>query len=109
MTTKWSTSSPSAVKLADGQSRTIDVGHGERVDLGNVLVGELLPGGGVVLLLGVVKVLAARAGDDVDHALGRGVASGRRTTCRASTCRRHVDSSASFPSVAPDRRSVIAR
>jgi hypothetical protein len=57
-------------QLADGEPRTLDIGHSQRMDLGNVLVRELLPGAGVVLLLGVIKMLPARAGHQVDHAVG---------------------------------------
>ena len=71
--TKRSTSSPSAVICRTGERPAVDVDDGQRVHLGDVLERELLPRGRVVLLLGVVEMLAACAGDEVDHAFGRRV------------------------------------
>src|SRR5262249_52428889 len=59
--------------LTDRERAAVDIGHCQRVHLGNVLEGELLPGIGVVLLLGVVKVRPAGAGHEVDDTFGRRV------------------------------------
>src|SRR5262249_36939062 len=59
--------------LPHGQGPAVDVRDGQRVDRGDELMGDPLPGVAVLLLLGVVEVLPAGAGDDVEHPLGRGV------------------------------------
>ena len=46
-------------ELPECQGRAIDLDDGQRMILGNMLEGELLPGGGIVLLFGVVEALAA--------------------------------------------------
>src|SRR5262245_21536055 len=56
--------------LPQGQPRAVDLGDRERKILRNMFDCKLLPGGGVVLLLRVVQVLAAGPGHDVEHALG---------------------------------------
>src|SRR5262249_23307932 len=58
--------------LAHGEGWTVDIGDGQRVDLGDELVRERLPGGGVVLLLAVIQAGSAGAGDQVDHPEGPG-------------------------------------
>ena len=73
VTTNRSSSSPVAetwrtVSLGPSTSATV-----KRVDLGDELVRIRLPGGGVVLLVGVVEIGPAGAGDHVDHAAGPGV------------------------------------
>src|SRR4051794_6930823 len=54
--------------LPHRQLLRVDVYDRQRVDVGDEPGGELLPGGGVDVLLGVVQAGAAGAGDQVDHA-----------------------------------------
>src|SRR3954449_8859383 len=51
--------------LAELQRRPFYVDYGQRVHLGEELVGEFLPGCRIVLLFGIVEARASAAGDEV--------------------------------------------
>ena len=60
-------------KLADGEGCSGDIDNGQRVDLGNKLLRELLKGLGQVFLLGVIELLATRASNEINHTVGLGL------------------------------------